>query len=224
MNISFISGLRSRWAWTIVASATGALLMIGCLNPETGGVGSGPDVFQDGSSADALDVLVGSGFARERIVEMKGGIVIDGDMYFPKKGLAAGSPASSKGLAKVSQRAARAVNSPAPHTLRLALHSSFAINTTWKSTAHQAVNNLNNLKTRLHIDVVPWGASGDITIYPDESPSCPAELRNLPAHVPTARMTWWSGTPLRVTGLPSTPASTSPSGPPSNGVNAETCR
>jgi hypothetical protein len=191
MNTSF-PRFHGRLALPIVVSATAAILLIGCLNPETGGAGTGPDGTQDRSSADGLAVLESRGFARDRIVEMKDGFVVEDDMFFTKEGLAAVSLNSPKALAKTSQRAQRAVNTPAPHKLRLAIHSSLGINATWRNAVYQAVNNLNNLKTRLHIDVVPTG-SGDITLYSDESPSCPASLSHLPSNVSGRALTFLTG-------------------------------
>jgi hypothetical protein len=165
-------------------STTGVMLVLGCFNPESGGIGTGPDENPAMSSPQGIDLLIRKGYARDRIVETEDGFIVENDMFFAKEELFSQSASVPGSLAKSSQRAQPATNTPAPHKIRLSIHSSLlpAGNTAWKNAVFQAVNNLNNLKTRLHIDIVP-SSSADITLYSDESPSCPSSLSHLPSNV-----------------------------------------
>lgn len=207
MDMSWVTDFNRRYALPMAASAIGGILVMGCLNPETGGAATGPDRKGESSSAQGIDLLISKGFARDRIVETANGFVVEDDMFFPKEELSGQPPAApagaaesgaaqggaaSSGLAKTSQRAEPATNTPAPYKIRLAIHSSLIPSTAWKNAVYQSINNLNNLKTRLHIDIVPPGSS-DITLYSDESPSCPADLQHLPNNVGGRAYTSLSG-------------------------------
>ncbi len=151
----------------------GALILAGCLTQEDRPLES-PSAAENppaSTSEQGFQTLERMGFSRDRIVEAKEGFMVDGDMYFSKAAMA-GIPAGA--LAKTSQKYTGIVSTPAPNTLKLAIHSSV---TDWKAIIYHAVNTWNSVGTRLHIEVVSTGA--DITVYSDVSTSCPSDMRNL---------------------------------------------
>lgn len=160
-----------------ILALTGSILFSGCFSPEQKAAPSSvseesPSV----GSEEGFIILEDMGFSRDRVVEKPEGYLIDGDMFITREGLAK-QKQHVRALGKIGQRQSTAVTSPAPQSLRLAIHSSIS---SWAVHIHQAVANINNLKTRLHIEVVPSGTA-DITIYSDASLSCPSALRNLPS-------------------------------------------
>jgi hypothetical protein len=174
MNVSYLPKIRARLGLPIVMALTGAILMTGCFNPESKDTVTGAPEAPGISSAEGFKVLEGMGFAADRIQEKKDGYIVDGDMYFDRSTLA-----ESKALGKVNQRRSTAVTPAKASSLRLAIHSSVS---SYNTVLQQSVNNLNSLKTRLHIEIVPSG-SGDITVYSDASASCPADMQNQPSTV-----------------------------------------
>lgn len=172
MNFPSLPKVRARLGLPIVMALTGAILLTGCFNPESKDTVTGTAETTGVSSAEGFKALEAMGYSADRIVEKKDGFVVDGDMYFPRTALAEG-----KALAKINQRKSTAVTPAKASSLRMLIHSSVTGVAGYKEALQQSVNNLNNLKTRLHIEIVPSGAA-DITVYSDQSASCPADMRN----------------------------------------------
>lgn len=161
-----------------LAGAGGSLLLFGCMTPAEDGR-------NPAATVDGIRILEGMGYSRDEIEEKSQGYIVQGDMYFSKQDLA-----RQAALGKTAQRKSTAVSNPAPNTLTLAIHSSVS---DYTAIINQAVNIWNNAKTRLHIEIVTSNAN--ITVYSDASSSCPANLRNQPAHVGAIAYVAGSGNP-----------------------------